>query len=137
MGMARWTEAMDAALTALRGAGHSYRQIAARMAEQGFGVRSHAAVQQRAYVLGIDAARLAEEKRPRCREDEGPLDCRAANGRDPLLAAMRARHFAPPADAVPSAGDARPLAWRRLLPEAGCAGSPGAQCAELGSRTTW
>lgn len=137
MGAPRWSETMDAALVDMRRAGMTYPAIAQRMAQLGMGERTGAAVQQRAYVLGIDAERLAEEERPRSREDEGPLDCRAANGRDPLLAALGARHFAPPNDVAPPPFDARPLRWRGLLPNAGCAGSPASQCAEIGDRTQW
>lgn len=122
-----WTEEMDAALRRLVAKGLPYARIVALIEAEGLGRRSPDAAKQRAFLLGIGHD-----------SEDGPLDCRrAGGGTDPLLAALAARHKAPPADAVPSPHDARPLAWRRLQPAAGCAGSPAAQCADLGSRTQW
>lgn len=118
---------MDAALCRMRHAGLNYAAIAARLQAEGLGTRSRDAVKARAFLLGIAAETGAPE----------PLDCRAGNGADPLLAALAAAHKAAPADAAPPPFDARPLRWRGLLPNAGCAGSPASQCAEIGDTGKW
>lgn len=122
-----WMAEMDAALCRMVGAGLSYARIVKEMEALGLGRRSPDAAKPRAYLLGI-----AHDG------EDGPLDCRkGAGGTDPLLAALGARHFAPPADVRPPAFDARLLRWRGLLPNSGCAGSPASQCAEIGDKGKW